>query len=265
MKIYSLSRRTDLIFSKFSGKVINRENFILIQTPENPGYHWGNYIIFAAPPRAGDYSKWLQIFKEEFSYYKEFRHMVFTWESKKPDPGQHKEFIENGFELDEGIVLATKELQVPRKFNSQIKVKKILEDKQWLEVLNLQVLCAHSSFAGPEFEKFKEKQMLQYRIMSEKGMGFWFGAYFQDKLVGDLGIFFEKDLARYQNVFTHPKFRRQGICQTLIYNSAQIALEEFGVDTLVMEADADYHAAKIYQSLGFKAVEKNFSLTWSKS
>ena len=46
MKLYSLGRKTDIIFAKFSGKVIDRGNYILIQTPSNTEYHWGNYVIF---------------------------------------------------------------------------------------------------------------------------------------------------------------------------------------------------------------------------
>lgn len=35
-----------------------------------------------------------------------------------------------------------------------------------------------------------------------------------------------------------------------------------GVDTLVMIADEHYHAARIYESVGFKPVEKIRGLTW---
>ena len=98
--------------------------------------------------------------------------------------------------------------------------------------------------------------------MSESGMGNWFGAYLEGQLIGDLGIFFGENMGRYQNVGTHPDFRRQGVCQTLVFEAAQLTLKEHPISMLVMEADAHAHAAKIYKSLGFKPVERKLSLSW---
>lgn len=86
--------------------------------------------------------------------------------------------------------------------------------------------------------------------------------HFGDKLVGELGIYFENGLGRFQSVGTHPDFRRRGICGTMVYLAAKMAMAEFDIKTLVMEADADYHVAKIYESVGFKPTEVNYSLSW---
>jgi ribosomal protein S18 acetylase RimI-like enzyme len=264
MRITSLSRRTDLIFAKFSGNVTDKGNYTLVQTPSNPGFHWGNYVVFDAPPKAGDYKRWKEIFEKKFTYYNKISHMVFTWESNPPSPGEYQEFIDNGFEFDEGVVLSTNELISPSKYNQKIEIRKITTDKEWEDAIQIQVLCSDPKFVNAGYESFKRKQFAQYRAMSEKEMGNWFGAYIDGQIVGDLGIFFEEELGRFQNVGTHPEFRRQGICQTLVYETAQIALKEYGVSTLVMEADANYHAAKIYESVGFKPTEKNFALSWWK-
>lgn len=262
MRITSLSRRTDLIFAKFSGSVIDKGNYTLVQTPRNPSFHWGNYVVFEAPPKAGDYKRWKEIFEKEFTYYDKIGHMVFTWESNPSCPGEYQEFVDNDFEFDEGVVLSTSELITPTKYNDKIEIRKIITDEEWEDVIEIQLLCSDPKFANAGYESFKRKQFAQYRAMSEKGMGNWFGAYIDGQIVGDLGIFFEEELGRYQNVGTHPEFRRQGICQTLVYETARIALNEYGVETLVMEADANYHAAKIYESVGFKPTEKNFALNW---
>lgn len=62
MEINSLGRRTDLIFSKFSGSVHDRGSYTVIKTPSNPGYHWGNYLIFDKAPKGGDLQRWKDIF-----------------------------------------------------------------------------------------------------------------------------------------------------------------------------------------------------------
>lgn len=71
--------------------------------------------------------------------------------------------------------------------------------------------------------------MEQYRSMAEAKKGHWFGAFLNGKLIGDLGVFFEEHVGRYQSVGTHPDFRRKGVCGNLIYQAGLVALREFGV------------------------------------
>jgi ribosomal protein S18 acetylase RimI-like enzyme len=96
--------------------------------------------------------------------------------------------------------------------------------------------------------------------MSEAGLGGWFGAFLGDRLVGDLGIFRDADLGRYQSVKTHPDHRRKGVCSTLVYESAQIAFNEWGIKDLVIAADPSEQALAIYRSLGFETVEQQIGL-----
>lgn len=46
------------------------------------------------------------------------------------------------------------------------------------------------------------------------------------------------------------------MCTALVREVARRALHEDGFETLVMAADADYHAAAIYESLGFRKTER---------
>lgn len=124
------------------------------------------------------------------------------------------------------------------------------------------MLCSNPKYINDYYEAFKTEQMKQYRKMSEDGLGNWFGAYLGEKLVGDLGIFYENDIGRYQNVGTHPEYRKKGICGTLVYEAGNIAFRDYDVNYLVIEADPEYHAARIYESVGFKKSETNYSLSW---
>jgi predicted GNAT family acetyltransferase len=62
-------------------------------------------------------------------------------------------------------------------------------------------------------------------------------------------------LARYQNVETHPEHRGRGIAGTLVHRVATYAVEERGARTLVMVADPDYLAIRVYRSVGFRDTE----------
>jgi hypothetical protein len=260
--IKSLGRRTDLIFAKFSGSVTDLGSYTLIQTPNNPAYHWGNYIIFDRAPQRGSLKEWTELFDREFNYYSEPHHYVFTWDTD--ESGEYQEFLEANFEFDSATVLTTSKLSPPLYLNTQISVRKIESDKDWSDVVHLQTLYADPKFMSDYYRGFKQRQMDSFREMANAGMGSWFGAFIDDELVGDLGIFYEGKIGRYQNVGTHPDQRRQGICATLVYKTGLIAFEEFGVDSLVMEADINYHAARIYESVGFRRTEVNYALTWWK-
>jgi hypothetical protein len=104
--------------------------------------------------------------------------------------------------------------------------------------------------------------MTLYRHISTIGKGIWFGAYLNKKLVGCLGIFCEGDLGRYQIVSTHPNHQRQGVCASLVCETAQYAFERMKLKKLVMMADEHYHAAKIYESVGFAPTQKQVGVSW---
>ena len=75
-----------------------------------------------------------------------------------------------------------------------------------------------------------------------------------------MGLFVEDGIGRFQSVKTHPGYRRRGICGTMVYAIARRGLETMGAETLVMIADAEYHAAKIYQSVGLRPTERIVSV-----
>jgi predicted GNAT family acetyltransferase len=88
-------------------------------------------------------------------------------------------------------------------------------------------------------------------------VGEWYGAFLGGRLVGDLGLFRDGPLARFQDVSTDEAFRRRGVCGTLVHEVARRALESGRAETLVMVADENYHAARVYESVGFRPEERH--------
>ena len=62
-------------------------------------------------------------------------------------------------------------------------------------------------------------------------------------------------LARFQSVETHPDFRGRGLAGTLVHRVSGYGFGELGARTLVMVADPDYLAVRIYRSVGFADTE----------
>lgn len=88
--------------------------------------------------------------------------------------------------------------------------------------------------------------------------------------IGDASAFIEHSFElkspaalSYQIVFTDPEFRRQGLCGTLVFETARLAFQNTEVDTLVMCADPDYFAIKIYESCGFRRNALEYGVSWA--
>jgi GNAT superfamily N-acetyltransferase len=94
------------------------------------------------------------------------------------------------------------------------------------------------------------------------GAGAWYVAIDADQVVGSMGIVVtggrgaRARRARFQAVDTALSHRGRGICSRLLVDAARHAVATYGAEWLVIVADPDYHAAGIYESVGFRPVER---------
>ncbi len=96
--------------------------------------------------------------------------------------------------------------------------------------------------------------------MQARGLGRWFGALVDGEVAGALGVVRYGDIGRFQLVGTDPRYGRRGVCSTLVHDAARVAFDEMKVRTLVMAADATYHAAKVHEAVGFTPTERLHAL-----
>jgi GNAT superfamily N-acetyltransferase len=258
----SLGFRTEMLFHRFDGIVMDRGNYLVVKTPSNPGFLFGNLLLFFEAPRLGSLESWKKLFRKEFADCPEVRHFTFCWDAPSDGIGDVTELGMEGFKVDFSVVLTAQSLHEPLKSNPCVEVRPISGDSEWSQVVEAQVLSKAEDYDEDSYRQFKVEQMARYRAMSEQGLGHWFGAFLNEKLVGDLGIYREGRLGRFQSVETHPEYRRQGICGKLVYETAKYALNKMGLTDLVMVADEHYHAAKIYESVGFVPTAKEYSAFW---
>ena len=261
MKLRSLGHRTDLIFARYDGVVEDKGDYLVIRTPSNPDYWWGNYLMFSQPPAEGDADKWLRLFRQEIGEPPEVSHIVLAWDSTNGEAGRIEPFLGRGLEKHFDIVLSTSEVKPSKHPNAEAEFRQLKTDDDWQRAVELQVISRDEEYKDEAgYRAFREKQMRRYRAMSQDGLGGWFGAFLEGELVADLGLFRDGSLGRFQNVETHPRYRRRGLCGTLVHYAARVGLDDWGLDTLVMVADPEYHAARIYESLGFEVVERQMGL-----
>ncbi|NCN39711.1 GNAT family N-acetyltransferase [bacterium] len=258
--IQSLGYRTDFFFSAFDGKIEDKGEYWRVESYFNPDFFWGNLLLFKAPPKAGDETSWKDLFKKEFRS-PERHHCTLAWDTPDGTVGITEGFEASGFELEKSVVLTCESVELPPKFNSDIEIRP-LDDHELEAAIQIQIDSGDEHLSRESWEDFYRKQMGLYKKLMAIDAGIWVGAFINGELTGSLGIFAYGDVARYQIVSTAPKFRRQGICSSLVYTTALTTLANPDIKQLIMVADADYHAAKIYESCGFKPTQTQHGLCW---
>ena len=267
MNIASLGCRTDLIFPKFDGIITDRGDYLVVRSPLNPTFFWGNFLLFARPPQPGDFELWRNLFAREVGRPPETRHMAFTWDSPHGEEGFVGPFTDAGFNLEHNVVQVARTLELPPRAADEVTVRPLQGDDEFTHVIEQQVLSRDEGHDEGGYRTFRTFMMDRYRRMEQAGLGHWYGAFVGSRLVADLGIFHDgHGLGRYQSVETHPDFRNRGIASRMVYEAGCQAMLEHGLDTLVIIAEADTSASRMYASAGFKPVEKNVGLLlWEKT
>jgi len=261
-EIENLAYLTDCIFHEYNGSVTRKFGYHVIRTPTNPGFWFGNCILFKDAPGEDSFGNWLAVHKAEFG--DSVAHMTFGWESQSQ--GITREFEDRGFRLNRDVALRLGAYSPSERRNRAVEIRKIVDEREWRAVTKLQVQVDREDF-GFEGDDgvFRQTQEMAYKALSKKGRGDWWGAFLDDELVSSMGLFFDRDrkFGRFQNVATSAQHRSKGICATLLDEVSRYAFEEVEVGELVINTgdSEDNPAKRVYESLGFKDGISGFGLT----
>lgn len=260
MEVRSLAWRTDLIFPAFDGEILDRGTYLVVRTPSNPTFYWGNFLLFDRPPAHGDEQRWPRLFAEEIGVPPRIQHQAFGWDSPEGGLGAAQSFVAGGFALLHSSVLTASKVAPPPHVATDLVVRPLHSEEDWRLATENQIRCREPEHDEAGYRVFKEAQMKRYRAMAEAGWGEWFGAFLGGVLVADLGIYRSGELGRFQSVETHPDHRRRGYAGTLISHAARHGLGSMGLKTLVLVAEAGSEADRLYRSIGFRQVERGVAL-----
>lgn len=260
MIVRSLGYRTDLIFAAYDGVITDRGDHLVIRSPLNPTFYWGNFLLFERPPAPGDLERWQALFAREIGVPPEVGHQTFGWDTTDGEAGVIEPFLEAGFRVNRSVVLTAREPRLPARPTQGYEMRPLESDDDWAQAIENQVLMREPEHEEAGYRLFCERRMARYRAMAGDGLGAWYGAFFDGRLVGDMGLFHDGEVARYQAVQTHPEHRRRGVAGTLVVEAARHARAAFGVRRLVIVADQGEPAERLYRSVGFRAREAQIGL-----
>jgi GNAT superfamily N-acetyltransferase len=257
-RIRTLGLRTDLAIEGGRAIVSEHERFIAVRTPSNPGYHFGNFLIFDDAPSAGDEERWPQLFGEVFASDAGVRHAAFAW-SGAGGLQYIEGFIDRGYAVEDRAVLTAArvhEFTVPQ----GLYVRHFRCDNDWQAQFELSMATRDEVHESESYARFKAAQIAYHRKISED-FGAWLGMFDGAQLVGSCGIYSIGDgIARYQDVGVLPAYRNRGIARCLVGAAGRFAIERFGVTQLVIVANEGGFARTIYERCGFTFYERERAL-----
>jgi ribosomal protein S18 acetylase RimI-like enzyme len=258
MAIISLGYRTDLMLLGLQGSVIeHRVGYQVIRTPDNPTFHWGNFLLLDWPPAPGTVSSWTSTFIREFLGAE---HVAIGVDGTSGDAGNEAELATAGLEADRSTVLIAPTTTPPPRPNEVAQFRMMESDADWEAALDLQQ-AVHPYGDPAGWDGFNGLRLLAMRQMQAQGFGAWFGAFQAGQMVSGLGVFGDgSGVVRFQNVDTHPEHRNRGLAGTLVHRASQYAQQQMAAKTQIIVADQTGTAVRIYRSVGFRDAETQVQL-----
>jgi ribosomal protein S18 acetylase RimI-like enzyme len=253
VRVTSLGFRTDLTLRVLEGaEVADRGDYLVIRSPGNPDYWWGNFLLLAEVPEPGTGQAWLDRFAAEFPAA---RHVALGVDTASDEAVIPEEFIAAGLEVSRETVLTAAAVRPPH-LNSEAEIRPLTSDDDWRQSVDLGIRC----FDGAEPTLYLERRAAVRRELTQAGRGTWFGAFASGRLLAQLGLFDVGDgYARYQHVETDPEARRQGLAGTLVGHAGRYGTDVLGARTLVIVADTAGEAIRLYRACGFVPLESSLS------
>jgi ribosomal protein S18 acetylase RimI-like enzyme len=253
--VHSQCFRTELPLLQLSGsEVDDRGTHLVVRTPTNPTYYWGNFLLLPSPPAdADEVAHWVAEHRRELGA----AHVSLGVD--RIDGGDLAPLRDAGLEVEEPVAMTASTVHPPPRPNTDVELRR-LGDGDWPQLVDL-------TLAGEEDDPHLTRDFIQRKVDSweqlvRAGHGHWWGAFTGGDLVASLGIFGTGDgLARFQSVKTHPDHERRGICGTLVHRASQDAFASLGAETLVMVADPSDTAIRVYRSVGFTEVAAHAEAT----
>jgi GNAT superfamily N-acetyltransferase len=261
VRVRSLGLATELALADTRGTLIDRGDCLVIETPDDPGYYYGNVLVLPEPPRPGEVAHWRQRFEAELGTNPEIRHVTFVWDGIADDAGAVAELEAAGFVLEHTQVMIASAI-APQPVEADLRplaTDEVTTDLAW----------AIADRHDENYRRFLSRRASWHRDLVARSTARFWGAFVDDELVASLGLV---DLAaggaawsgplarhaRYQDVQTATAHRKRGLASALLAVSAADAFAR-GIETAVIVAAPASEAARVYDRVGFVTVEHTVS------
>lgn len=251
MHVRSLGLATDLELAATRGRVIDREDYLVVVTPDDPAYYHGNLLVLPAPPQVGEVTYWTRKFAVELGHDPGIRHVALRWDGITGDAGATDELIAAGFTI-EGMQVMVAGVPPSAPAPPDLELRELAATEL---PATAELEYALGDHHDESFRQFLHRRAAWKQRLVETGRARFWGAFDGATLVASLGLVPLGTRARYQDVQTAATHRRRGIASALLARAARAQ----PANELVIVAEPDSAAARVYERAGFRTVERTAS------
>lgn len=256
MTLRSLAMRTELLTLSGLSNLSSHDGYLIQSTPSEPDFWMGNQVIVSDPtilPAAA--------FKIFDAHFPDATHRAVVWDIPGLDPLTLGDVSALGCDIDgfDTMTLQGALADAPKPEGVVIRPIKSAED--WIKAEALQAEIGIEEGRDPVAHgPYLARRNAARREQIAKGLGQWFGAFDGDQIVAQMGMFHDHAVARYQSVETRATYRRRGICSALLRHAALWALARAPGAQVVIVAEADSDAGRLYRKMGYAHAETIYGI-----
>src|SRR6202035_4319621 len=187
--VESIGWRTDLRLRELEGaEIAASEEGVVIRTPENPDYRWGNFILLASAPRPGEAERCVRQFTAAFP---DADYVAIGLDRPPTTPETLEEFVSLGLRVGGGGGAAGRR-PPPRPPGPggppPATFRRLESDSDWAQAAALS-LATEEPQDSASHRRYLERRMGAIRGVCERGHGAWFGAFRDGEMHSGLGVF----------------------------------------------------------------------------
>lgn len=252
MTLQSMTMKSELLTLTGVSKLEPFDHNFVQRTANEPDFWMGNQILLRDVEWSATQLE--AVFRRHFP---NAAHRSFVWDMPDLDPAHLPDLSDLGADISgfDALSLQSEIREAPIPEGHRIRPLKTADD--WKQSVALMAEVGEEEGYDPEWHlPFLEKRNTNRRRLINQGIGQWFGAVDGDQLVGQMGMFHDAKVARYQSVETRGSHRRRGICSALLRHAALWALGRAPSATVIIVAEADSAAGRLYRSMGFEHAER---------
>ena len=248
MRIRSLALQTELALAATRGTVTDRGDYIVVETPDDPGYYYGNLLVLPAAPQVGEVAYWTRRFADELGKKPGIEHVTFWWDGVTGDNGATDELIAAEFTIERSIVMVADAITPA---TSPWPIRALLPDEVRATA---EIAYAVGDRHDESYRAFLQRRAAWDRELVVRGLAAFHAAFDGTQPIASLGLVRLGALARFQDVQTLAPYRNRGVASALLAATAAGMRER-----LVILAQANSAGERVYARAGFRAVERTAS------
>lgn len=256
MKLHSLTMRSELLTLSGISHIEEHDGYLVQATPTEPDFWMGNQLIVSDLDQP--VSELLTLFKTHFP---DAAHRAIVWDIPNVDRSAIDALNDANGKI-EGFETMTlngplAEAHLPDGF----AIRPVETEADWASAERLMAEVGIEEGRDPvSHGPYLARRNAGRRAQIAKDLGQWFAVFDGDEVVAQMGIFHDAQIARYQSVETKATYRGRGLCSALLRHAAQWALGRAPDATVVIVADAESDAGRLYKKMGFTRAEVLYGL-----